>query len=84
MSSRRGGRPGGRGWVHLRVMMRRCHRRSVPGVTILCARNALGSIRDSARQYRPVAPADSQFRGRPAQHRDLLPQHQYLGVLRGR
>lgn len=43
-----GGRPGVLGWVHFLATMRRCQRSSVPGVTIRCARSALGRIRANA------------------------------------
>ena len=43
-----GGRPGAFGWVHFLATMRRCQRSSVPGVTIRCARSAVGRIRANA------------------------------------
>ncbi|ABW09998.1 hypothetical protein Franean1_0539 [Parafrankia sp. EAN1pec] len=43
-----GGRPVLWGWVHFRVIRRRCHRRTVPGVTGRCARSVLGRTLISA------------------------------------
>ncbi len=43
-----GGRPGGRGCRHRAATSRRCHRSSVPGVTIRCARSTFGSTWASA------------------------------------
>jgi hypothetical protein len=46
------------GWVHFLVTMRWCQRSRVPGVTIRCARSALGRIRasaaSSARSVQPI------------------------------
>ncbi len=43
-----GGRPIRCGLVHVRVIRRRCHRRTVPGVTSRCVRSAVGRSRMSA------------------------------------
>jgi hypothetical protein len=39
ISALTGGRPIRFGWVHFRVTRRRCHRRTVPGVTSRCIRS---------------------------------------------
>jgi len=44
ISALTGGRPIRFGKVHFRLTRRRCQRRTVPGVTSLCARSHLGRI----------------------------------------
>ena len=64
------------GQVHLRGAKRRCQRRTVPGVTSRCTRSLPGRSRISAAI---TARSAQSKRGRgwvPAQHGDLMPQHQ--------
>ena len=62
------GRPGGFGYVHVRVISRRCQASSVPSVTNRWARSTVGPVR--------LGPGDL-----APEHRDLLTEHHDLRVL---
>ena len=79
-SSGIGGRPGGLGWRHFAAAMRRCQRSNVPGVTIRHVRSAFGKTRASAASTARSVQDKCGLGIRPVQHRDLVPQHEYLRV----
>jgi hypothetical protein len=76
ISALTGGRPVRCGQVHVRVTRRRCHRRTVPGVTSRCIRSRGGRSRFSA-----AGPVEPGPRMGAAQHGDLVPQHEQPGLL---
>ena len=75
------GRPGRLGYVHLRVISRRCQASSVPGVTSRWARAAPQQQPGQRRQDRPVGPVRPGPGDLTAQHSDLMTQHKDLRVL---
>ena len=75
------GRPGRFGYVHLRVIRRRCQASSVPGVTSRWARSTAGSCRASAARMARSAQSGSGPGDLTAEHRDLMTEHHDLRVL---
>ncbi len=77
----RGGRPGLRGWVHLRVTRARCQRSSVSGVTRNDRHADRGSARLSkANSARSTGRYSIRFTWRRS-NRDLMLQHENLKFL---
>ena len=68
----------------LPVTSRRCHRRTVPGVTSRCALSFRGRSRISAARIARSAQSSLGRGMGAAQHGDLVPKHEQLGVLGGR
>jgi hypothetical protein len=76
------GRPDWFGYIHLRVIRRRCQASSVPGVTSRWARGTAGSSRASAHRLdRPVGPVQLGSGELTPQHRDLMTEHHDLRIL---
>jgi hypothetical protein len=78
-----GGRPGLRGWVHLRVTMARCQRSNVSGVTRNDRHADRGSARLSKASSAPVRRPVLDPLHLAAWHRDLMLQHENLKFLGG-
>jgi len=84
VSALTGGRPVRCGSARVRAIRRRCHRRTVPGLTSRCTRSVAGRSRMSAaRTARSAQPGPGPGIG-AAQHGHLVPQHEQPGVRGGR
>ena len=83
LSALTGGRPVRLGQIHVRVTRRRCQRRTVPGGDQPVRSQPCRHEPDQRGEDCAVGPAEPGPGTGTAQHGDLVPQHEQLGVRGG-